>query len=357
VGEGPDFLDPALAYAPSSWSILTMTNDGLVGFRRVGGAQGAQLVADLAVSLPTPSDGGTTYTFQLRPGIRYSDGKLVQPDDFRRELERVFEVRPASAGIQFYGQIVGAARCASGKTCNLSRGIVTDRAARTVTFHLTAPDADFLTKLALPFAFAVPAGTPAHDVGTHAVPATGPYMVAAYRPKQKTLRLVRNRNFRPWSADAQPQGYPDAISWSWPYGPADAEAQVRAVERGAADIAPSLAPPLSKQQLGVLAVHYPSQLHMTTAASNTRFFFLNTLAYRRSTTCARDAPSTTPSTARRSRSCSGPHTRRPARSCRQTLPDTGERAPTSRGERRAWTRRGSSCAARAPPALASPSGC
>ena len=72
--------------------MLTMTNDGLVAFRKVGGVEGTQLVPDLAISLPTPTDRGTTYTFYLRPGIRYSNGKLVQPEDFRRAIERLFEV-------------------------------------------------------------------------------------------------------------------------------------------------------------------------------------------------------------------------------------------------------------------------
>ena len=31
-----------------------------------------------------------------------------------------------------------------------------------------------------------------------------------------TLRLTRNPSFREWAPDAQPAGYPDAISWSWP---------------------------------------------------------------------------------------------------------------------------------------------
>ncbi|HKD95017.1 MAG TPA: adenylate/guanylate cyclase domain-containing protein, partial [Gaiellaceae bacterium] len=45
----PDYLDPALAYAPWSWSLLSMTYDGLVGYRRVGGIEGVQPVPDLAV--------------------------------------------------------------------------------------------------------------------------------------------------------------------------------------------------------------------------------------------------------------------------------------------------------------------
>ncbi len=270
--DGPDFIDPALAYSEVSWSSLLMTNDGLVGFRKVGGVQGAQLVPDLAVSLPTPTEGGKTYTFQVRPGIRYSNGKLVQPDDFERAIERVFEL--GSPGAPYYSGIVGADRCAKGKSCDLSRGIVTDRAARTVSLHLTAPDAELLNKLALPFAFVLPAGTPAHDVGTHPVPATGPYRIAQYGKKTKTLRLVRNQRFNEWSVDAQPQGYPDGIALSWASTP-DASRRVRTVEGGTADVALGGGPPLSKQELDRLAVRSPDQLHMSTQLS-TYSFFLNT---------------------------------------------------------------------------------
>jgi len=270
---GLDSIDPALAYSVGSWSTLSMTNDGLVSFRRVGGVQGIQLVPDLAAALPTPTDGGKTYTFQLRPGIGYSNGKPVQPEDFRRALERVFEL--GSPGAAFYGAIVGVDRCTKGKPCDLSRGIVTDRAARTVSMRLTAPDADLLTELALPFASAVPAGTPGHDVGTHPVPATGPYRIAEYRKKTNTFRLVRNPSFREWSADAQPQGFPDSITISARFGFEGGLAGVRAVRRGAADIALGGGPPLSKRELDALAARYPSQLHMSTQFTS-NYFFLNT---------------------------------------------------------------------------------
>ena len=52
-----------------------MTNDGLVGFKHVGGSEGTQLVPNLATSLPTPTDAGKTYAFQLRKGIRFSNGR------------------------------------------------------------------------------------------------------------------------------------------------------------------------------------------------------------------------------------------------------------------------------------------
>lgn len=266
-------IDPALA-PPWVWPILTLTNDGLVGFRRVGGVQGAQLVPDLAVALPTPTGGGTGFTFQLRSGIRYSTGRLVQPGDFRRAIERSFELGGVEHAYPF-GGIAGAERCAKRKPCDLSRGIVTDRAARTVTFHLRTPDIDFLDKLALPPAFAVPPEAPAHDPVARALPATGPYEIAEYQPRAKTLRLTRNPGFREWSADAQPRGYPDAIWWSWQPLPAPA-VQARAVGRGAADVALGGGPrPLPRRQLERLAVRYPGRVHMNAQRATTSFF-LNT---------------------------------------------------------------------------------
>ena len=272
----PDFLDPALAYSGQAWSILSMTNDGLVGFRRVGGIEGVQLVPDLAVALPTPTDGGATYAFRVRRDVRYSTGEVVQPGDFRAAIERLFEARPASAGIQYFSGLVGADRCRPGHACDLSRGIVVDDAQRTVTFHLTAPDGDFLSKLALPFADAVPARTPApkgasHD---HALPATGAYLIKEYR-RSRSLTLVRNPQFREWSVDAQPAGYPERLSFDFSNDP-NSMPDILAVEHGQADVAPAAgAPPLPSQQLATLATRYSSQLRLTPSTA-TNYFFLNT---------------------------------------------------------------------------------
>jgi len=153
---------------------LTMTNDGLVGYKRVGGVDGSTVVADLATALPRPTDGGTTYTFRLRPGIRYSTGQGVTPEDVRWSIERGFRLRSTMHRESFRG-VVGANACTSSPaTCRLSKGIVIDPSANTVTFHLARPDPDFLLNLAQPTAFVVPAGTPTKDVGTSPVPATGP---------------------------------------------------------------------------------------------------------------------------------------------------------------------------------------
>ena len=81
-------LDPALADDAPSRQLLAMTNDGLVAFRRAPGAQGSVVVPDLATSLPAPSDDGQTYTFHVRDGVEYSNGRKVTALDFRTAIER-----------------------------------------------------------------------------------------------------------------------------------------------------------------------------------------------------------------------------------------------------------------------------
>ena len=267
----PDYVDPAQAYSPWAWGILSLTNDGLVGFRRVGGIEGVQPVPDLAVSLPAPTDEGRTYTFRLRKGIRYSTGKPVQPADFRTAIERIFEAKIGAPTGDYFLDIVGADRCRPGRPCDLRRGIVGE--ARTVTFHLTKPDGDFLSKLGLISAAAVPAGTPPPTRHDHALPATGPYMIASYR-EGHSLTLVRNPHFRQWSADAQPAGYPNQITFSFLSDSAASAAAIDAVKAGKADIAPDLLA-LSKAQLERLRTGYPSQVRLRPHLS-TDYFFLNT---------------------------------------------------------------------------------
>src|SRR5262249_9206140 len=88
--------------------------------------------------------------------------------------------RLRSPGTYFYGAIVGTAACGRAPArCDLSRGIVTDDAARTVVFRLTRPDPDFLYKLTeYAFSAPVPPGTPNRDLGLRQAPGTGPYRVA-----------------------------------------------------------------------------------------------------------------------------------------------------------------------------------
>jgi peptide/nickel transport system substrate-binding protein len=246
-------IDTALDY-DSNWQILTMTSDGLLNYRRVAGDKGTELVPDLAESIPSATDGGKTYTFKLRPGIKYSTGATVKPSDFTYTFERQFKAAAPASG--FYQGIVGGDACAKKpKQCDLSKGVVADDAAGTVTFHLTATDPDFLQKLAIPFAYVVPKGTPNKDIGTKPLPATGPYKIDSYVPDQQIL-FVRNPHFKEWSREAQPDGYPDRIVMKLGLSVSDAVTQI---ENGQADWSYD-APPADR--LGEIGDKYKGQFHI-----------------------------------------------------------------------------------------------
>jgi YVTN family beta-propeller protein len=206
--EAPASLDPAVVYAGLGWQILSITNDTLVTYKKVGGPDGATLVPDLASALPQVSDDGLSYRFPLRGGIHYSTGGPVRPEDVRHGLERAIALSGDAAGL--LGAIDGAKAChREPSTCDLSDSIVVDD--ESVTIHLARPDGDLPFKLALPFAAAVPTTIPVEDQGLDPVPATGPYLIE--EASAGGIQLVRNPEFREWSGAAQPDGFVDAISW------------------------------------------------------------------------------------------------------------------------------------------------
>jgi YVTN family beta-propeller protein len=239
--------------------------DGLLGFGKAGGAQGQTLVPDLAVELPRPTDGGRTYTFTLRRGIRYSNGAVVQASDFRRGIQREISFGDAP---EYYETIVGAPACRRNpRQCDLTAGIVVDDAAGTVVFHLDRADPSLPYKLALLWAAPAPLGAADHLMDSAPfLPGTGPYMVSQYQPNS-SLTLVRNPNFRQWSYAAQPAGYPDEIRIDQI---ADPHAQQFAVSAGRADVVD-----VTDERYGPLALRYPTRVH-SGLKLGTISLFLNT---------------------------------------------------------------------------------
>jgi YVTN family beta-propeller protein len=268
-------IDPAVAWDTSTTPMLRMAYDGLVGFNQASGAQGTQLVPNLAVSLPTPTDDGKTYTFRLRPNVRFSTGRRVRPSDVRHTFERLFAIGKSGAiPSHYYDRIVGAHRCKQGHKCDLSRGIVADDASNVVTFHLVAPDPEFLYKLAMNSAYIVPRATSLTEaLAEHPLPATGPYIIARYRPN-RVLRLIRNPHFREWSKAAQPDGYPDEIVLDIGGTPDRAANDVIGGKADLFTTSQSQTPP-TQPVLTSLKTRYGGQVHTNPQAA-TIALFLNT---------------------------------------------------------------------------------
>jgi peptide/nickel transport system substrate-binding protein len=259
--------DPAQNYTLEEWQLLIDTHDGLVGFAKEGGAAGNKIVPDLATSIPVPTNGGKTYVFHIRKGIKFSNGQTLKPSDFVTTFERQFTVPGPTS---FYSDLVGASKCST-KGCDLSKGVVANDSAYTLTLNLTAADPELMDQLSLPFAFAVPSNTPLKLTGNNVPPGTGPYMWKSYNPNTQAV-LVRNPHFHVWSAAAQPAGYPNEIIEKYGLQVSDEVTEVlngQANEVFDGDSIPS-------DQLSTLnSPKYSGQVHVNTLTAD-YYFALNT---------------------------------------------------------------------------------
>jgi peptide/nickel transport system substrate-binding protein len=277
--------DPQVDYTLQEWQLLVITHDGLVAFRHAAGNPGTQIVPDLATTVPKPTDGGKTYTFTLRSGIKFSNGQTVTPKDVRATFERLFKIGDSPNAGTWYNVIVGGDACVKKpKTCSLAKGITIS--GNKITFHLTHGDPEFLDKLGVPFAYILPASTPTKNVN-FPPPGTGPYKWVEYAPN-KEIKLVRNPYFKVWSSAAQPAGTPDVILQKFGLS---VEAEVTAVENNQADW---VFDPIPADRLGELSTKYAKQVYVSplTAvwyfAFNTRIPPFNNLDARRAVNYATD---------------------------------------------------------------------
>ena len=210
----PGDTDPAAGYGDNT--MTAATRDGLMTFRRgASNAYGAVPIPNLAVALPEVSSAGRTYTFTIRRGIRFSDGRRLRPSDVAYSLNRA-----VSGGVL------------ASQNLDTVRRAEADDAAGTVAVELTRPDPEILFKLATSFGSVVPRGSgkpPARKL----LPGTGPYRVVQLTPTSG-FRLERNPYFKVWSAAARPDGFPDAIVVNY-MNANKAEGAIRAVATGAAD--------------------------------------------------------------------------------------------------------------------------
>ena len=161
-------LDPKINYTLQYWTVYQYVYDGLVTFKHAAGSEGFTIVPDLAEAMPEPQNGGKTYVFKIRKGIKFADGRDLTVKDVVASFQRIFKVSTPTAG-SFYNGIVGADACLkTPATCTLDGGVVADEAANTVTINLVAPDAEFFDKLAVPHGVILPADTPPKDMGSDA---------------------------------------------------------------------------------------------------------------------------------------------------------------------------------------------
>ncbi|HEV7209254.1 MAG TPA: ABC transporter substrate-binding protein [Mycobacteriales bacterium] len=209
-----DHLDPSSAYYTVSYTLLRAVTRQLVTYPNSVDPKIANApVPDMAESVPTPSNGGKTYTFKIKSGVKWDipggAARAVTSADMIRGIKRICNpAQPSGAANYYTATIAGMSTfcdafakvkpdAASMKAYMDSHQIsgLTAPDASTVVFNLMAPAGDFMNILALPFASAAPIEVENYipdspEYNQHFI-SDGPYKIDTYVPKQKFV-LSRN---------------------------------------------------------------------------------------------------------------------------------------------------------------------
>jgi len=221
----------------------------LVGYNHKAGAEGNELVPDLATDMGQVSEDGLTYTFTLKDGVEFSPpvNRAVTSQDIAYAFERIgTESLVAQYGF-YYTVIQGMAEFTEGKAKTIS-GIETPD-DKTIKFTLTQPTGDFLYRLGMSAAGPIPPEvgkcfTQAGEYGRNVV-SSGPYMLegsdevdisscktikpASGNDPNRQMTFVRNPNYDA-STDGTRPSYVDRFEYTINTNPNDIFNKIEAGE-------------------------------------------------------------------------------------------------------------------------------
>lgn len=181
-------LDPHTSYDELSGIGQKLLFEGLVDYDPE-----VRFVPRLARELPEISEDGLTYTFRLREGVLFHNGRELVAEDVRWSMEHLLAPDTHSPGLAFYSLIDGFEAYQAG--AEHLRGVeVIDR--YTVRFHLSAPDQTFLNAMAMIFAYPVPHEMYEREgVDPRRAPiGTGAFVLDAWEPGVR-VTFARNPHF------------------------------------------------------------------------------------------------------------------------------------------------------------------
>ena len=210
-----DSLDPQRSYLPGVWNLMRLYTRTLVTYSTEPGHTD-ELVPDLATDLGTPSEDGLSWTFTLREGVRFENGRPITSRDVKYGIERSFASEVIvggptyvvdlldDPGNQYAGPVPGRGAGQAGPA-RRSRPPTT----ATIVFRLRAPQPDLPFVMALPSSSPVPieADTGA-DYGSDPV-SSGPYAITSVDPATGIL-LDRNPQWDPATDDVR-TALPDKV--------------------------------------------------------------------------------------------------------------------------------------------------
>ncbi|MGW0993121.1 ABC transporter substrate-binding protein [Streptomyces sp. NPDC002520] len=210
-----DSWDTTRGYYGFAWNFMRYYSRQLITNKTEPGKAGAQLTPDLATGLAKISDGGKTYTYTLRDGITWEDGKPITSKDVKYGIERVWAQDVLSGGPTYLkdfldpdGKYQGPYKDKSADHLGLKAIDTPDD--KTIVFHLPKANADFEDVLALTSASPVRQDKDTKSkYGLHPF-SSGPYKFESYSPG-KDLTLVRNDQWKQ-ASDPVRKAYPDKIT-------------------------------------------------------------------------------------------------------------------------------------------------
>ncbi len=265
-----DSLDPANSYYAYEWDFGRLYYRTLVTFAAAPGDAGAKLVPDLAQSLGVPSDNAKTWTYKLKPNLKYEDGSPITSKDIKYDVERSMDKATFPNGPTYFNDfLVGAATYSPYKDkANKGLASIETPDDTTIIFHLNKAFSGFDYFAQLPSTAPVPQ---AKDTGakykSHVI-SSGPYMFKTNN-EGKNFVLVRNPN---WSAADDPnrKALPDEIDVALHTDANDIDQRLLA---GDLDVAVTGVGVGSAAQAQVLG--NPQQKQYADTAVSTRLWFTN----------------------------------------------------------------------------------
>ena len=143
-------LDPAIGYDWQNWSMIKSLFDGLMDYEPGTTTLVNDLAEDYAIS-----DDGLTYTFTLRDGVTFHNGREMTAEDVKYSLDRVTNPETQSPGAGFLRLDRGLRR---GRLRRGRRALGREGRSTiaTVEITLSRPDATFLHVMAINFSSVVP---------------------------------------------------------------------------------------------------------------------------------------------------------------------------------------------------------
>ncbi|MGX4689704.1 ABC transporter substrate-binding protein [Streptomyces sp. JNUCC 63] len=215
AAQDADSWDTTRGYYGMMWNFARYYSRQLVTNKAEPGKAGAQVTPDLATDLAKVTDGGKTYTYTLRDGITWEDGKPITSKDVKYGIERVWAQDVLSGGPTYLKEVLDPEGKYQGPYKDKDKEHLGLKAIetpddKTIVFRLPRANSDFEQMLSLISASPVRQDKDTKSkYGLHPF-SSGPYKFESYSPG-KDLKLVRNTE---WKQDSDPirKAYPDEIT-------------------------------------------------------------------------------------------------------------------------------------------------